>query len=101
MNVQQINRVSSTMIIILSVTALLAVLSGYFQAPQPDEGSAAHISQLSIGLLVPLVLAFLVTVDWTRPLPGMRRLIPPAVVLVIAFAALYYLEHYYYLARYR
>jgi hypothetical protein len=97
MNVQRINRVSGTMITILSLAALLAVLSGYFQAPQTDEGSAAHIFQLSIALLLPVGAAFLTTVDWTRPLLGMRRLILPAVVLSIAFAALYYLEHYYYL----
>ncbi len=40
---QQINRVSSRILIVLSFTALLAVLSGNTQPPQPDEGAAAHI----------------------------------------------------------
>jgi hypothetical protein len=61
---QQINRVSGKFIIVLSLTALLAVLSGYFEPPQPDEGTAAHIFQLSIVALVPLILT----------LPGHGRL---------------------------
>ena len=51
---RQINRISGKVIIFLSLTALLAVLSGYTQPPQPDEGSAAHIFQLSIVALVPM-----------------------------------------------
>jgi hypothetical protein len=31
------------LLIVLSLTALRAVLSGYTQPPQPDEGAAAHI----------------------------------------------------------
>jgi hypothetical protein len=38
---EQINRVSGKILIALSFTALIAVLSGYFQPPQPDEGTAA------------------------------------------------------------
>ena len=53
MHGQQINRVSSMAVFVLSLTALIAVLSGYAQPPQPDEGTAAHIFQLSIVLLVP------------------------------------------------
>jgi len=60
---QQINRVSGTVLIVLSLTALLAVLSGYIQPPQPDEGAAAHIFQLSILALVPMILLFLATAD--------------------------------------
>jgi hypothetical protein len=40
---QQINSVSGKVLIVLSLTALLAVLSGYTQPPHPDEGAAAHI----------------------------------------------------------
>ena len=98
MTTKRITRVSGATITILSLTALLAVLSGYFQAPQADEGSAAHIFQLSIALLVPVGAAFLASTDWTRPWRSARLLAFPAAALVIAFAALYYLEHYYYLA---
>lgn len=98
MTVQPVNRVSGTMITILSLAALLAVLSGYLQAPQPDEGSAAHIFQLSVALLVPVGATFLVTADWTGPWRSVRPLVFPAAALIIAFAALYYLEQYFYLA---
>jgi hypothetical protein len=65
---QQINRVSSRILIVLSFTALLAVLSAYTQPPRPDEGAAAHIFQLSIVALVPMILLFLATADWKLPL---------------------------------
>lgn len=94
MRVQQINRVTSRALIALSLVALLAVLSGYFQAPQPDEGAAAHIFQLAIVALVPMVLLFFATVDWKDPLRSTRVLEIPASALVLAFGALYYLEHY-------
>ena len=90
----QINRISCGIIIALSLIALLAVVSGYFQPPQPDEGAAAHIFQISIVALVPLVLLFLATSDWKLPLRTVRRLALPGAALVLAFAALYYLEHY-------
>ena len=91
---QQINRVSATLLIVLSLTALLAVLSGYTQPPEPDEAAAAHIFQLSIVALVPVILLFLATADWSRPLRNRRRLGFPAASLLVAFGALYYLEHY-------
>ncbi len=94
MHAQRINRVSGKVIIVLSLIALLAVLSGYLQPPQPDEGSAAHIFQISIVLLVPMILLFLATTDWRRPSRSARSLAFPAATLVVAFAALYYLEHY-------
>ncbi len=93
---QKINRVSGKVIIVLSLTALLAVLSGYFQPPQPDEGSAAHIFQLSIVGLVPVILLFLATADWQQRWRSARPLALPVATLVVAFGALYYLEHYHY-----
>jgi hypothetical protein len=94
MREQNLNRVSGIMLAVLSLTALLAVLSGYFQPPQPDEGTAAHIFQLSIAALVPTILLFLATADWKQPLRSARLLAFPATALVLAFGALYYLEHY-------
>jgi hypothetical protein len=91
---QQINRVSGTVLIVLSLTALLAVLSGYIQPPQPDEGAAAHIFQLSILALVPMILLFLATADWRQPLRSARPVAFTAAALVLAFGALFYLEHY-------
>ncbi len=91
---QTINRLSCVGLIVLSVTALLAVLSGYVQPPQPDEGAAAHIFQLSIATLVPILLLFLSTADWKQGLRSARLMAIPAAALVAAFGALYYLEHY-------
>lgn len=90
----QINRVSAIVILALSLTALFTVLSGYAQPPQPDEGTAAHIFQLSLVALVPAILLFLASADWKQPSRTMRPLAIPAAALVLAFAALYYLEHY-------
>ncbi len=98
---EQLNRVSGKVMLGLSVLTLLTVVSGYFQAPQPDEGTAAHIFQLSIVALVPTILLFLATADWKEPLRSARTLTVPAVALVLAFSALYYLEHYYYPGYYR
>lgn len=91
---QQINRASGRMLIVLSLAALLAVFSGYAQPPQPDEGTAAHIFQLSIVALVPMIVLFFATADRTRPLQSARPLAIPAAALVLAFGALHYLEHY-------
>jgi hypothetical protein len=90
----QINRASGRVLVFLSLAALLAVLSGYTEPPQPDEGSAAHIFELSIVALVPTILLFLATADWKRPFGSVRPLAFPAGALVAAFGALYYLEHY-------
>jgi hypothetical protein len=91
---QQVNRVSATGLIVLSLTALLAVLRGYAQPPQTDEGTAAHIFQLSIVALVPTILLFLATADWNQPMRSSRPLAFAAAALVLASGALYYLEHY-------
>jgi len=87
--------------VVLSLVALLAVLSGYAQRPQADEGSAAHIFQFAIVALVPVILLFLATADWSRPTRNARTLAVPAATLVVAFTALFYLEHYFYFQHYR
>ena len=102
MNAEQVNRASSVALVVLSLTALFDVLLlGYTRPPLPDEGAGAHIFQLAIVALLPAGLLFLGTADWTQPLRSLRRLAVPAVVVALAFAALYYLEHYYYPAHYR
>ena len=94
MSGEQINRVSSKTLIVLSLIALITVLSGYTQPPQPDEGTAAHIFQLSIVALGPMALLFFATANWNRPMRSVRPLVFPAAALLLAFGALYYLEHY-------
>jgi prepilin signal peptidase PulO-like enzyme (type II secretory pathway) len=90
----QINRLSGRVVFFLSVVALLAVLSGYTQPPQTDEGTGAHIFQLSVVLMVLSGLLYFATADWDKPLQSVRPLAIPAVAIALAFAALYYLEHY-------
>ena len=92
--IDSINRVSGKVLMVLSLTALLTVLSGYTQPPQTDEGTGAHIFQLSIVALVPMTLLFLATADWRQPLRSARSLTFSVAALVLAFGALYYLEHY-------
>jgi hypothetical protein len=58
MQARQINRLSGVIVLLLSLTALLAVLGGYTQPPQPDEGTLAHVFQLSIVALLPVILLF-------------------------------------------
>jgi ABC-type uncharacterized transport system permease subunit len=102
MTAQQINRLSAKVIIMLSVLVLLTVLSGYAyppQPPEPDEGAAAHIFQLSIVAVALSTLIFLITADWKQPLRSILPLAFPAAALVLAFGALYYLEHFRYVAR--
>jgi prepilin signal peptidase PulO-like enzyme (type II secretory pathway) len=94
MRVQQINRISGRVLVLLALVALFTVISGYFGPRQSDEGAAAHIFQLSIVALLPMGLLFFATLDWKTPLRSTRILAIPATVLVLAFGALYYLEHY-------
>jgi hypothetical protein len=96
MRVQQINRISAVFLVILSVTALLTVLNGYREPPQAlpaDEGTGAHIFQLSIAALVPMTVLFLATADRRQPWRSAQLLAFPVVATVLAFGALYYLEH--------
>jgi amino acid permease len=101
MSSQRINRVSGNVVLGLSVFAMCLVLGAivltmfgkYQPSAEGDEGTAAHLFQLAIILLVPAGLAFLVTADWGRPAKVAKRLVLPAVALVVAFSALYYMEH--------
>ena len=90
----QINSLSGKIGLALSSLALLTVLSGYLQPPQTDEGAGAHIFQLTIALLALTTVLFLGTADWTEPRRTARPLVVSAVVLALAFGALYYLENY-------
>jgi hypothetical protein len=99
MGVERLNRIIGNVIIGLSLTALLAVCSGFFQAPQADEGSSAHIFQLAIVVLIPMTVFFLGTADWKKPSRSARPLAFSAAVLAAASGALFYLEHYFYALR--
>lgn len=98
MSRQRINRLSSAVLLTLSLIALATILSGFLQGayhkpPEPDEGAAAHIFQLSIVSVVPALLLFLMTADWQKPWRALRTLVVPVILLAVSFCALYYLEH--------
>jgi len=93
----QIYRVSSIGIVALPLIAVLDVLLlGYTRPPLPDEGAGAHIFQLCIAAMVPMGLVFLATADWRQRTRIARRFALSAALLVLAFAALYFLENYFY-----
>jgi uncharacterized membrane protein YozB (DUF420 family) len=93
MSAERINLISRTGVIALSLISFGTVLAGYFQPPQPDEGALAHIFQLSMIAFVPMLLLFLLTADWKRPVRAARQLTLPAAAVTAAFVALYLLEH--------
>jgi hypothetical protein len=101
MSEQSVNRISGYIVVGLSLLAMflvvgalvLAMLDRFSPSADGDEGTAAHLFQLAIVLLVPTGLTFLATADWRRPWDVARRLALPAVALVVAFSTLYYMEH--------
>jgi uncharacterized YccA/Bax inhibitor family protein len=98
---RQLNRVCGIGLILLSLSAVIVVLWGYTQPPLADEGTGAQIFQLSIVMLLPVTLVFLTTADWSRPSRAAWPLAIAVAATVVAFAALYYLEHVYYPAQFR
>jgi hypothetical protein len=96
-----VNRVSAGLAIFLSLTALLPIvlallriaLTGQVPPPERDEGTGAHVFQLSIAGLVPALLVFVASADWARPWRVARTLALPAAAVALAFALLYHYEH--------
>lgn len=101
MSAQTVNRISGRIVLGLSLFAMLlvvgatilAVLGRFDPAPGGDEGTPAHLFQLAIVLLMPAGLAYLMSADWERPWPVVKRLIVPALALAVAFATLFYMEN--------
>jgi hypothetical protein len=96
-----LNRVSVGVLVVLSMTALLPILlavlrialTGQVPPPERDEGTGAHIFQLSIAGLVPALLVFVASANWARPWRVARHLALPLGAVVLAFALLYHYEH--------
>jgi hypothetical protein len=96
-----LNKISQRIVLALSLFAMslvvgatiLSMLGRFNPSPDGDEGTAAHLFQLALVLIVPAGLAFLTTADWRAPARVMKGLVVPAVALVVAFATLYYMEH--------
>ena len=92
MSAPKTNRVALCAIIALALIALIMVATGFFQPPQPDEGAAAHLFQLSIAAFAATITLFFATADWKRPLLLARQLAFPLCTVALAFGALFYLE---------
>ena len=65
---------------------ILALTTGWGRGPPGDEGAAAHLWQLLLGLQIPLILAFVATADWRRPLGPVGMLGLQVLALMIATA---------------
>jgi hypothetical protein len=97
MRAHRINRLSSVLLILLSLTALVTVVTGLIwppPLPEPDEGTQAHVFQLSIAALLPMTVIVVCTADWRQPWRTLFALIIAFIAAVLAFAGLYYLEHF-------
>ena len=71
----------------LAAIALLGV--AYFTGWErglKDEGVAAHLWQLLVGLQLPIIFVFLVTADWARPWAVARGFLLQVVLLGLAMA---------------
>ena len=101
MSGQRVNRISGHVVLGLALFAMILVVGatvmamlGWFNpAPDGDEGTAAHLFQLAIVLLIPTGLTFVATANWRQPWNVAKRLVVPAAALVVAFSTLYYMEH--------
>ncbi len=100
MNEGEVNRLSGRAVLGLSVFSMLLVLGAtvlatlgrFSPSPDGDEGAAARLFQLAIVLLLPAGLTFFMTSDWRQPWGVAKRLVVPAVALVVAFSTLFYME---------
>ena len=77
----------------LLIVVLPVMLGGARPPLESDEGTGAHIFQLSIAALLPVGLLFAATADWSQPGMLARQLAFPVLVVILAFALLYYFEH--------
>lgn len=101
MDEQRVHRISGRVVLGLSLFAMflvvgatvLTMLGRFSPSPDGDEGTAAHLFQLAIVLLLPTVLTFLATASWRQPRDVVKRLMVPTVVLVVAFSTLHCMEH--------
>jgi len=98
---REVHRVSGHLMLGLALFAMLLVVAAtlltalgrFSPSSDGDEGTAAHLFQLSIVLLVPTGFTFLATANWHHPARAVKRLALPAAALVVAFSTLYYMEH--------
>ena len=101
MSEQGVNRISGHVVLALTLFAMslvvgatvMAMLGWFSPSSDGDEGTAAHLFQLAVVLLIPTGLTFVATANWRQPWNVAKRLVVPAAALVVAFSTLYYMEH--------
>jgi uncharacterized membrane protein len=101
LSMRRLNAVSTVGLIVLSLTAFLpllvvavpVMLGGQLPPRERDEGTGAHIFQLSIAALLPAGLLLVATADSSQPRQIARRVAFPIAVVILAFVTLYYFEH--------
>ena len=89
-NRRGINRILMVLPILFSLLALALVLGNVAAGvpPQQDEGTSAHLFQLLIAAQLPLVLLFLATSDWMRPMRLFLALTVQALAVAAALGSL-------------
>ena len=101
MTTEQVNRMSGITFIAFSLVAAvlvvsaaaLAIVSGRPPQPAHDEGTAAHIFQISVVIAAFSAFVFAGTANWQHPGRAARTLLAGALLVAVAFAVLYYFEH--------
>ena len=87
---QSVNSISRWAPVAMSLAAMcvlaLAFFTGWGRGINGDEGAAAHLWQLLIGLQLPIVVVFLATADWSRPWTAARVFLVQVVALGVAMA---------------
>ncbi len=63
-----------------------ALATGWGKGPPGDEGAAAHLWQILVGLQVPLIVIFAGTAEWRRPLGPLAFLGLQVLALMLAMA---------------
>ena len=98
MDAYQLNRASTIGLVVLSLTALMTertMSTTYSPFAETDEGTAAHIFQLSIAGVALFGLLYTSTADWKQPLRVAQQLAFPALAVALAFGILFYFEQVY------
>jgi hypothetical protein len=87
---RELNRLSGIAPVGLSLLAfglVLIVATTGWERHLPDEGTAAHLFQLTIGAEIPLILLSLGTADWKRARSVVLPLSCQLAGLLLAFGA--------------
>ena len=96
MTTYRVHRVTCAAMLAFSAIALLTVTIGLLQPPHPpatDEGTLAHIFQLSVAAFLPAFLLFFATADWKDGRRSALLVAVAVLMLALAFAGVYTIEH--------